>query len=264
MIRELRGAGFFVRIHHGESCLHGKKWIVKDCVILIMTGVKCPTMIKHFLLATLCAGRLFAQDAEFKPIFNGKDFDGWWGLGTEDPAKWMALAPEKLAEKKKKSLEDIKQHWKVVDGVLVNDGSGLYLTTEKNYADFELKLEYKHGANADSGIYLRAIPQVQIWDIAGKHGDAKKGSGGLWNNPGGSKGRDPLLVADNPVGEWNTIHIRLVGDKVTVRLNDKLVVDEAPLHNYFDKGGPLPKTGPIQLQTHGAEIHWRNVMVKEL
>lgn len=221
-------------------------------------------MIKKLLLVSLLAGRLFAQDGGFKPIFNGKNFDGWWGLGTEDPAKWMALSPEKLAEKKKKSLENIKKHWKVVNGEIVNDGKGLYLTTEKNYTDFELRLEYKHGKNADSGIYLRAIPQVQIWDIDRDHPDAKMGSGGLWNNKKGTPGRDPLVVADSPVGEWNRMHIRMKGDKVTVTLNGKVVVDNATLQNYFNKTGPLPKSGPIQLQTHGAEITWRNVEVKEL
>ncbi|MGC6566808.1 MAG: 3-keto-disaccharide hydrolase [Akkermansiaceae bacterium] len=221
-------------------------------------------MIKKLLIVSLLAGRLLAQDDGFKTIFNGKDFDGWWGLGTEDPAKWMALSPEKLAEKKKKSLENIKKHWKVENGEIVNDGKGLYLTTEKNYKDFELKLEYKHGKNADSGIYLRAIPQVQIWDVDGKHPDCKKGSGGLWNNPKGSPGRDPLMVADAPVGEWNKIHITMKGDQVTVVLNGKTVVDKAKLQNFFNKKGPLPETGPIQLQTHGAEIIWRNIQVKEL
>lgn len=221
-------------------------------------------MIKKLFLATLLAGRLFAQDAEFKPLFNGKNLDGWWGLSTEDPGKWMALSPEKLDEKKKESLKDVKQHWKVEDGVIVNDGHGLFLTTEKNFSDFELRLEYKHGKGADSGVYLRAIPQVQIWDVDIDHPDAKMGSGGLWNNKAGTKGRDPLVKADKPVGEWNTMRILMVGDKVTVHLNDKLVVDEAPLQNYFDKEGPLPKSGPIQLQTHGAEIHWRNVVIKEL
>jgi hypothetical protein len=90
------------------------------------------------------------------------------------------------------------------------------------------------------------------------------GSGGLWNNPKGSKGRDPLVLADSPVGEWNKMFIRMVGDKVTVILNGKTVVEEAPLQNYFKKGGPLPETGPIQLQTHGAEIIWRNVEIREL
>ena len=204
------------------------------------------------------------QKGEFYALFNGKDLEGWWGCGTEDPAKWMALPEVDLAAKKRKSREDIAKHWKVEDGVIVNDGKGLYLTTERNYADFELRLEYKHGKNADSGIYLRGIPQVQIWDIKRKHADAHKGSGGLWNNRVGSKGRDPMIIADKPVGQWNKILIRMIGNKVTVILNDKIVVKEAPLQNYFNKGGPLPEKGPIQLQTHGAEISWRNIEIREL
>ena len=204
------------------------------------------------------------KKGEFLPLFNGKDLTGWWGCGTEDPAKWMALPEDQLTAKKKKSLEDIAKHWKVEDGVIVNDGKGLYLTTERNYSDFELKLEYKHGKNADSGIYLRGVPQIQIWDIRRKHADAHKGSGGLWNNRVGSKGRDPLIVADKPLGQWNKVFVRMTGNKVTVILNDKIVVKEAPLQNYFNKGEPLPEKGPIQLQTHGAEISWRNIEIKEL
>ncbi len=58
--------------------------------------------------------------------------------------------------------------------------------------------------------------------------------------------------------------IRLVGERCWVWLNDKVVVDNARLHNFFggDKGTPLPKTGPIQLQTHGAEIRFKNLIVK--
>ncbi len=221
-------------------------------------------MMKVAALALMMASAGLAQDAKFTPLFNGKDFAGWWGCGTEDPAKWMALSEKDLVAKKAKSMEDIKKHWKVVDGALVSDGKGLYLTTEKNYGDFEFRVEYKHGKGADSGIYLRGIPQVQIWDPKGSHPDCKMGSGGLWNNPKGSKGRDPLVLADSPVGEWNKMFIRMVGDKVTVILNGKTVVEEAPLQNYFKKGGPLPETGPIQLQTHGAEIIWRNVEIREL
>jgi len=90
------------------------------------------------------------------------------------------------------------------------------------------------------------------------------GSGGLWNNKKGSKGRDPLVLADSSVGGWNKIFVRMKGDKVTVILNGKTVVAEAPLQNYFDKGGPLPEKGSIQSQTHGAEISWRNPEVREL
>lgn len=207
----------------------------------------------------------------FTALFNGKDLSGWWGLKTEDPEKWKALSPEKLATKKAKSLEDIRKHWSVEGDVLVNDGKGLFLSTEENYGDFELLLEYKTVAKADSGVYLRGIPQVQIWDTTEeggkwKHG-ADKGSGGLWNNPKGSPGRDPLVLADKPFGEWNSMRIILAGDIVTVYLNDKLVVDHARMYHFFkkkDKQASLPETGPIQLQTHGGEIRWRNVFVREI
>jgi hypothetical protein len=226
--------------------------------------------MKTILLGfTLLVTPLLAGPPEgFTNLFNGKDFTGWWGAATENPAKYLVLPEEKLTAKKKKSLENIAKHWKVVDGVIHNDGHGLFLTTEKNYSDFELRLEFKLDPKADSGVYLRGIPQVQLWDTteAGgswRHG-AKKGSTGLWNNPKGTPGREPLVHADKPVGEWNTLVIKLVGDKVTIHLNDKLTVDQAKLYNYFDKKGPLPAAGPIQLQTHGAPVQWRNIFVKEL
>ena len=224
--------------------------------------------MKMLLLSALLLSPLMAAPEGFTSIFNAKDFSGWWGAATEDPAKYLALPPEKLAAKKKTSLENIAKHWQVKDGIIHNDGHGLFLTTEKNYADFELQREYKLAPKADSGIYLRGIPQVQLWDTteAGgswKHG-AKKGSGGLWNNPKGAPGKDPLVHADNPVGEWNKMTVKLVGEKVTVILNGKTVVDDATLSNYFDRKGGLPPKGPIQLQTHGAPVEWRNIFVKEL
>ncbi len=228
-----------------------------------------------FLLAAV-----FVEAAEPNPpngfiaLFNGKNLDGWWGLKTEDPAKWMALPADQLAAKKKASLEDIKKHWSVEEGVLVNDGSGLYLSTEKNYGNFEFFVDYKTVPKADSGIYLRGVPQIQIWDYTEEGGKwkigADKGSGGLWNNPKGGAGKDPKVLADQPFGQWNTFHIIMVGDIVTIVLNDKLVVDKAPLNNFWDrktpieKRKPLIKKGPIQLQTHGGEIRWRNVYLKEL
>ena len=204
----------------------------------------------------------------FVALFNGTDLKGWHGRKTEDPRKWSALSPEDLEKKKKSTLADINKHWSIDKGVLVNDGKGLYLTTNKEYGDFELVLDYKTVAKADSGIYLRGIPQVQIWDTTKEGGKwklgADKGSGGLWNNPKNKPGRDPLVHADKPFGEWNHFRIIMKGANVTVHLNGKLVVDKAVLRNYFDKKGSLPKRGPIQLQTHGGEIRWRNVFLREL
>ena len=228
-------------------------------------------------LALMSAGHVFAKDNTpprgFVALFNGKNLDGWWGAKTEDPRGYMALGPEKLAEKKTASLEDIRQHWRVDGGELVNDGKGLYLTTDKFYGDFELLASYKMVPGADSGIYLRGTPQVSIWDATDerkfKYG-ADKGSGGLWNNPSDWPGKDPLVKADNPIGQWDSVRVVMTGERVSVWLNGKLVVDHARMHNYYNKKKPeaehlpLPKTGPIQLQTHGGEMHWRNLFIREI
>ena len=203
----------------------------------------------------------------FTALFNEKNLSGWWGLKTEDPVKWKALSAEKLAEKKAASLKDIAQHWSVAGEELVNDGHGLYLSTQKNYGDFEFLVDYKTVPKADSGIYLRGIPQVQIWDSTEEakfNIGANKGSGGLWNNSKGAPGKDPLVLADKPFGQWNSFRIIMVGERVSVWLNGKLLVDHARMENYFNRKGQIPRTGPIQLQTHGGEIRWRNVFIREI
>ena len=236
-------------------------------------------------------GFAFAEDnvppPGFTALFNGKDLSGWFGWGTKDPRDLLAMTPDAAAAYKKASVEGgtdakgkpsadhVKAHWKVDQGELVNDGKGLYLTTDKSYGNFELLVDYKMLPKGDSGIYLRGVPQVQIWDFT--ETDAKaveigkpKGSGGLWNNEKGSPGKDPLVLADKPLGEWNHFRIVMKGDRVSIWLNEKQAVDNAVLENYFDKKLPADKRrpildrGPIQLQTHGSEIRWKNVFIKEL
>ncbi len=214
-----------------------------------------------------CAGAK-APTAGFRALFDGVSLDGWWGLDTVDPASWQSLPDEELARRRDESRADLARHWRVDDGVLVNDGQGLYLTTVDSFADFELHLEYATVAVADSGIYLRGVPQVQIWDTTEAGGKwsigADKGSGGLWNNSPGAPGKDPLVHADRPFGEWNQVRVVMVGERVSVWLNDRLVVDHARLENYFDRARPIPRRGPVQLQTHGGEIRWRNVRVRDI
>lgn len=205
--------------------------------------------------------------AGFVNLFNGKDFGNWWGFGTSDPRKFKALPPAEQAKLKESNMKDILAHWKVEGNEIVNDGKGLYLTTEKEFADYELHLEYKMLPKGDSGVYLKYTPQVQIWDFLDKEKfkiGADKGSGGLWNNSPGAPGKDPLVLADKPFGEWNKFRIIQVGARTTIYLNDKLVVDNAILENYFDRKLPLLYKGAIQLQTHGSEIRWKNIFIKEL
>jgi hypothetical protein len=221
-----------------------------------------------------------AQDADpppgFTALFNGKDLSGWRGGDTFDHRAWLAMTEVERLTKSAEWTADMKKHWSVENGELVNDGNGKYATTEKDYSDFELLLEYRTVAKADSGIYLRGVPQVQIWDYtetAKFSLGANKGSGGLWNNSPGAPGKDPLALADKPFGEWNKFRIIMVGSHVSVWLNDKLVVDHAILENYYDNADkarkpeqrrPVLPRGPIQLQTHGGEIRWRNIFIREI
>jgi hypothetical protein len=190
----------------------------------------------------------------FTALFNGKDLTNWQGL-IELPAR-MKMTPEERVDAQKKANEKYLPHWSVKEGILVYDGKGQSLQTVKDYGNIELYVDWKIGPKGDSGIYLRGNPQVQIWDN-------KIGSGGLYNNQKNPK--DPLVYADRPIGEWNTFHIVMKGDKCTIKLNDKLVVDNTPLENYWDKGKkPLPSVGPIELQHHGNPLYFKNIYVKEL
>lgn len=224
-----------------------------------------------FLAALFAVSLLRAADPQppegFKAIFNGKDLTGWYGLNPHSVAK---LTGEKKDAALKKMRDEFAANWKAENGELVNDGHGPYATTGQEFGDMEFLIEYKTVAGADSGIYLRGVPQVQIWD-KNQVFDPKKptrrphlGSGGLFNNTPDTPGRDPLVIADREFGEWNSFRIRQIGARTWVWLNDKLVVDGAPMENYPDKAVPYPAKGPIMLQTHGGEIRWRNLFVREI
>mgnify|MGYP003858410563 CR=1 FL=1 len=240
-------------------------------------------------LLALATSALIAADvpAGFTSLFNGKDLAGWHGYNPHSVAK---LTGEKKDAMLKKMRDEFPQHWSVKDGEIYNPGTGPYATTDQEYGDFELTLEYNMAPKGDSGVYLRGAPQVQIWDPTDeksfKHG-CQLGSGALWNNSPGKPGKDPLVLADKPAGEWNTLRIVMVGARVSVWLNGQQTVDHASLENFYDRkdyatlkeAGLVPKVatptdydrkvtiparGPISLQTHGAPIKWRNVFLREI
>ncbi len=205
--------------------------------------------------------------AGFTALFNGRDLSGWYGMESVSPADIAALSDKDREAKIARDTADALQHWRVENGELVNDGYGAFLATEKEFGDYELMVDYRTVPKADSGIYLRGTPQVQIWDYTEqeKFGiGADKGSGGLWNNSAGAPGKDPLVRADKPFGQWNRFFIRQIGARTTVYLNGQLVVDNAIMENYWDRQRPLFPRGNIQLQTHGGEIRWRNIFVREI
>lgn len=230
-----------------------------------------PRFLSALLIVLAATASLHAAEPippeGFKALFNGKDLTGWYGL---NPHSVVKLQGDKKDAALKKQRDEFAQFWRIENGELVNGGEGPYATTTEEFGDIELRLEYKTVAHADSGIYLRGTPQVQIWDI-NQPDDPKKpdrhprlGSGGLFNNTPKAPGRDPLVVADKAFGEWNSFRIRQIGARTWVWLNDKLVVAGATMENYWDKTQPLPAKGPIMLQTHGGEIRWRNIFVRPI
>ena len=200
-------------------------------------------------------------DEGFVPLFNGVNLDGW----------------------KKDERHD--GHWVPRDFILDYDGkSGAGdLWSDWEYGDFELIADWRfprkpveierptfgpdgnqNGTRkvadaGDSGIYLRGSSksQVNIWcwpcgsgEVYGYRTDAAISAEVR-------AGVTPKVNADNPCGQWNRFRIRMKGDRLTVELNGKLVLDQARLP------GVAPR-GRIALQHHGDPVQFANVLVREL
>ncbi len=201
------------------------------------------------------------EAAGFVPMFNGKDLTGWQGLAA-DPITRRSLTPEALHKLQKEANEKVKENWSVRDNCIVFNGHGSNLCSVKEYGSFELIVDWRITKEGDSGIYLRGSPQVQIWDTSRVEVGAQVGSGGLYNNQAHES--KPLVVADNPVGDWNTFRITMIGDRVTVYLNGQLVVDNVVMDNYWDRSIPIFPTGSVELQAHGTNLAFRDIYIREL
>jgi hypothetical protein len=199
-----------------------------------MKKVACFLIVCFFLASTVSL-------AQERSLFNGKNLDGWTNYGTEK--------------------------WYVEDGLLVSEsgpdkGYG-YLATNKFYKDFELHLEFKQEANGNSGVFIRSTVEgtkVSGWQVvvapAGLHtGGVYESYGRGWLIKPKSKKEDVLVE-----GEWNTMKIRVDGDKLTSWLNGVKMIrikDEK-----IGRG-----IGSIALQIHdggGIKVKWRNILIEEL
>jgi hypothetical protein len=181
-------------------------------------------------------------------------------------------------------------HWKAANGVAAFDGKGDSLWSTDSFGDFELIADWRWtkdhqgkmqrpfiGADGnevknadgsaktqeveerDSGIFIRGNTksQVNIWSWP-------VGSGEIWGyrtdpaQPAAVRAAcTPRERADKPVGEWNRMQIRAIGDRVHVTLNGKLVIDNAQLPG-------MPAEGPIALQSHGCPIEFQNIYIRPL
>lgn len=183
----------------------------------------------------------FTQAQKSTPIFNGKDLTGWTIHGTE---KWYVKDGEMICE----SGPD-KQYG--------------YLSTDKNYKNFELTLEFVQEANGNSGVFYRSgIEGVKIsgWQVEVAPPDLH--TGGIYESYGRGwliqpKKEDEKILK---MGEWNTMKIRVVGDETTTWLNGHQMV-------YLKDEKIGQGVGFIALQIHdggGIKVRWRNINISEL
>ncbi len=194
---------------------------------------------------------MIAEDKDlFVPLFNGKDLSHW------------------------KVLNGNKDVWGVdKDGVVFcKPGHGGWLLTEKEYSDFELKVEFKLPKNGNSGIALRTPFQgdpaytgmeIQLIDDLNWKGlQSWQHTGSIYNVVPASK------QANKPIGEWNQAHIYCKGKKVIIKVNGETLVD-ADLGKYEAEHskkhpGILRKSGFVGFQSHDTRVEFRNAFIKEL
>lgn len=220
-------------------------------------------------MGDVCPRQTMAAPEGFKPCFTGTmaDLNAHWKGVTEIDGFDNPIVRRHAPAKKVKEMQAVadvmmREHWSVRNGNLFFDGfkGGYSLATKKDYGDFEMWADWRlMSITGDSGLYLRGLPQVQIWDA---HNQWNIGSGGLYNNQKACS--KALKIADRPIGDWNRFHIIMRGDKVTVWLNGECVVDNVVLENYWDRKIPAFARGQIELQCHGDPIEWRNIFIREL
>jgi Domain of Unknown Function (DUF1080) len=232
-----------------------KHWVRRDPSLLAFASNRTPTTVHKAEVIEITGqgtrtrpGSTAANSngAASVPLFNGRDLAGWQVLGHPG--------------------------WTVKDAVLVGETAGPvgWLMSEKEYADFELNLEYRQSAGGNSGIFLRAWPEgpiggnqfmeIQLIDDR-KTGDPKTRTGAIFE----------VLAPDPParatVDQWHRIDIHLLGRQLHVTFDDQKIIS-TNLDNHKDRFARFPglnkAAGRIGLQLYPGKIEFRNIRVRKL
>lgn len=179
-------------------------------------------------------------------LFNGKDLSGWKDNGQE---KWMVEGGTIFCESTANKYG--------------------YLTTEKTYRNFDLRLEFKAEAQGNSGVFLRSKitgidpqhgpdiegMQVEVDPSIGKH------TGGLYESGGRGWVATPTEAGEKALkpGEWNNLEISAHGNHIVTQLNGTKIVD-------FTDPAQKFSAGVVGLQIHtggGVKMRWREIYIRE-
>lgn len=169
-------------------------------------------------------------------LFNGKDLSGWHGL-----------------------VPNLALGWALKDGAMANVAGANNLVSDQAFWNFKLHVEYRVGKDSNSGIGLRGRYEVQILEDYGKPPN-KHSNGALYSRVA------PAVNASKPVGEWQTYDIRLVGQQVTVVLNDQKIIDKQEIEGLTAIAGNADegKPGPIILQGDHGPVEFRKIVLTPL
>lgn len=175
-------------------------------------------------------------------LFNGKDLSGW-----------------KLIDEKQTNGFKVVDHILVTDPVQSEGGQHISygnLRTEQEFGDFNLKLEVSVPEGSNSGVYLKGMYEVQVFDSYKKELDS--------HNMGAVYSRiTPTVAAEKPAGQWQSLDITLCDRHATVLLNGVKIIDNQPVEG--PTGGAIKSDvfaeGPIYLQGDHGKVSYRNIVL---
>jgi hypothetical protein len=184
-------------------------------------------------LWTALAGR---PEESFTPLFNGRDLDGWV---IENDGKF-----------------------EVKGGVIFLDRGAGWLRSQKEYQDFELRLEFRFvSKGADSGIFLRASKEGKMWPAKNYQVQTmdNESIAGVYATglarPQSKRDADLMRKVRKTGGEWQSYAILLRGETIEVRLNGALITSGV---------GLTVRPGHLGLQGEGGQLEFRNIRIRPL
>lgn len=202
---------------------------------------------------TLISAQEKKGDAGFTPLFNGKDLNGWkFVVGGKDGEAGKTFT--------------------VKDGEVVISGKPAgYMLTDKSYKNYIIRFDWKYvrpeklddeetfRGNSGLLIHIQGLPPKGSWPVSIEIQGMNRDHGKLINVSGAKGGpykfdAAALKKVRKPVGEWNTTEVTVKDGQMNVKVNGVEV----------DSGKTALTEGPIGLQSEGAEIHFKNIMVKPI